>query len=89
MKIQIDTKEKTIRLEEQVSLTEFIELTKRLFPNGEWKDYKLIPNETIISQRFPIIDMTPFNSPDTIIYDSTPYVNCEGKLPFEVIEVTC
>lgn len=39
MKIQLDTKEKTITIEEQINIKEFITTIKKLLPN--WDEYSL------------------------------------------------
>ena len=41
MKLQIDTKDKTIRIEEATNLGEFIKMLDGLFPKEAWKEYKL------------------------------------------------
>lgn len=43
MKIQLDTTNKLIKVEEQVSLGELIETLKSLFPDGEWTQYNIVP----------------------------------------------
>jgi hypothetical protein len=55
MKIQIDTEAKTIKLEGQVSLAEFVEKIKKLFPENAWKDYKLEANTVIQNWTNPIV----------------------------------
>lgn len=58
MKIQLDTKSKTIRLDEAVNLGELQELLDKVLP-GEWKSYKLEPafiqwqNPIIIERHYP------------------------------------
>ena len=41
MRIQIDTTNKTVRIEEQVKLPELFSLLKKMLPNDEWKAYSL------------------------------------------------
>ena len=53
MKIQIDTNEKMIAVEQNVNLDEFMKAVKKLFPNGEWKEYT-IKTETTINWSNPI-----------------------------------
>lgn len=43
MKIQLDTENKTIKIEEEVNLNELVEMVKKLLPDGEWQIYKLEP----------------------------------------------
>lgn len=47
MKLQLDTKEKVIRLEESVNLGEFFENIKKLLHDGSWREYRLETNCTI------------------------------------------
>lgn len=41
MKIQINTENKSISVLDDVNLNELMENLQKLFPNGEWKEYKL------------------------------------------------
>ena len=54
MKLQLDTIEKVIRIEESVNLGDLIEALDKLLPDGVWKKFKLEVNSTII-WRDPII----------------------------------
>lgn len=47
MKIQIDTEQMVIRIEEQVLLCELIKTLEKLLPRGQWKKFKLETNTTI------------------------------------------
>ena len=73
MKIQIDTKAKEIIVEESVNLDDLFKMVKQLFPDNEWKAYKL-RSQIINNWSYPIIyrDWTqpyyPWQSP--IIYGS-------------------
>jgi len=60
MKIQIDTEAKTIKLEGQVILSEFIDKIEKLFPDGAWKEYKLETNTIIQNWGNPIV-INPYN----------------------------
>jgi hypothetical protein len=81
MKIQIDTKEQTIAVEQNIKLNELIEALDRLFPKGEWKEYTL-KTETIINWNSPIyIDRWehpwyPWWNP--VYYDGTGTVRYSG-----------
>lgn len=55
MKIQIDTDVKTIKVMEDVKLTDLIKAIKNLFPNDEWLEYKLETNTVIHNWNYPII----------------------------------
>ena len=41
MKIQLDTVNKTIKIEEQVNIDEFIKVIKKLLPDNLWKEFSL------------------------------------------------
>ena len=45
MKIQLDTINKTIKIEEQVNLKELVKTLEKLLPKGLWKEFDLINNE--------------------------------------------
>ena len=47
MKLQIDTTEKVIKVEEQVNFGELVKVLNKLLPKGEWKKYKLETNTVI------------------------------------------
>lgn len=55
MKIQLDTENKVIKVEEAVNLGELTETLERLLPNGEWKDFKLDTQTQINWTPNPII----------------------------------
>jgi hypothetical protein len=54
MKIQLDTTNKTIRLEESVNLGEFIAIIKQLLPNGDYMQYTL-DTSPIVNWQSPLI----------------------------------
>jgi len=61
MKLQIDTTNKIIRIEEAVNLNELLKMVKALFPNDTWKEYKL---ETAVIKEWinPIVvNPNPYN----------------------------
>lgn len=47
MRIQLNTTEKTIKLEESIEIGEFIDMCKKLFPNNMWRGFTLETNTTI------------------------------------------
>ena len=75
MKLQLDTTQKVIRLEEEVNLSDLFETLEKLLPNGLWKEFKLqqvvITSwvNPIVIDRWPTI---PFPSP----YQPPWYVTC-------------
>ena len=48
MKLQLDTTNKTIKVEGLVNLNELFEALKKLLPQGEWKEFSLEANTTIV-----------------------------------------
>lgn len=77
MKLQLDTTNKLIKVEETVNLGEFTEAIERLLPDGKWKEFKL-ETQTVINWNNPII-IEPYRIPYTppwwqqpwITYDTT------------------
>lgn len=63
MKIQLDTKAKTIRIEEPVNLKEFMGILKKILPNNEWESYSL-DGSPIYNWTSPIIVERPYRWPD-------------------------
>lgn len=55
MKIQLDTVSKTIKLESSEKMSKIIETLKKLFPNGEWKEFTLETNTVINNWNSPIV----------------------------------
>lgn len=55
MRIQLDTTKKTIKVDEDVKLSKFMTVVKRLLPNGEWMDFTLETNTTIQHWSQPIV----------------------------------
>jgi len=53
MKIQLDTKKKSIKIEEPINLGEFIKTLEELLPNKKWKEFE-IEVGTIINWGEPI-----------------------------------
>ncbi len=68
MKIQLDTTEKTIKLENDVLLGDFFERITTILPGDSWKEFKLL-TETKIEWASPII----IEKTHPWIYPSIPY----------------
>lgn len=68
MRIQLDTKLKTIKVDETVNFGELIKYLDKLLPKnhplGNWKEYKLETNTVINNYNYPIVYKKPL----------TPYV---------------
>lgn len=45
MKLQIDTEKKSITVEEAANLGELYKFLRQVFPNGDWKEFELIPTK--------------------------------------------
>jgi hypothetical protein len=72
MKIQIDIENKTIKLEDKITLGKFIELMSSMFPNESWKEYELTPS--IITNWFNPIVIDTWKYPWTTPW-TTPWTN--------------
>ena len=70
MKIQIDTDNKTITIEEDILLTSFIDNLNSMFPNKEWKSFTLKTNVINNWNQPYIIPMIP-------TYPTYPWVTYE------------
>jgi len=55
MKLQLDTTEKTIKLENNVKLSELLKVLDQLLPNKKWTEFTLETNTTIRNWTAPII----------------------------------
>jgi hypothetical protein len=55
MKIQLDTENKTIKLEKDVVLSTLIETLEKLLPHGEWKEFTLETNTVIHHWSNPVV----------------------------------
>lgn len=54
MKIQLDTTNKTIKIEEHVKISKLIEVLKQMLPS-DWKNFTLETNTTISYWNSPIV----------------------------------
>ena len=65
MKFKIDTDKKEIGIEQSDNLGEFMNILEKLFPDEEWKEYKLIPCFIFTNSPKPWVqkDPWPFSSP--------------------------
>lgn len=87
MKIQLDTKNKTIKVEESVNLGEFIDFIKKILPDKVWREYK-IETSSVINWTNPII-IEPYQPyrPFDVWYttgEGTNIYNSKGVCNFEV-----
>jgi len=82
MKIEIDTKAKTIEVKEQIVLSELVDQLERLMPDGKWKEYKLM--QTTNSAPITIWSGTSLVEPLRYYEPTNPYnpftVTCEGSI---------
>jgi len=59
MRLQLDTTNKLIKVEESVNLGEFFEVLDRLLPGNKWKEFKL-ETQTLINWSNPIVITDPW-----------------------------
>jgi hypothetical protein len=55
MKIQLDTTNKSIKVESDVKFSELIKALEKILPKGEWKEFTLETNAVISHWHEPII----------------------------------
>lgn len=67
MKIQLDTENKTLKLEKDVVLSKLIETLEKLLPHGEWKEFTLETNTVIHHWSNPVV------LPSVLPYPVPPY----------------
>lgn len=87
MKIQLNTTDKTIKVEENVELKELVNHLEKLLPKGSpfgyWKDYKLKTNTTIYNWTNPIVIQPNYIQPFYVPYNQPQVwpgttINCES-----------
>ena len=80
MKIQLDTENKEIKVEETVNLGELTETLEKLLPNGEWKKFKLNTQTKINWSPNPInVPYQPYNP----IPCERPWITYDGTFNIE------
>ena len=57
MKLQIDTKAKTIKIDESVNFGELMDSVKKLLPKGAWIEYRIEP--TVIKEWISPVIINP------------------------------
>ena len=73
MKIQLDTIDKTITIEEDVNLHDFYEQINSILPGGLWREFTLKVTK-IVEWREPITPHTPINPYQPIgVPNTNPY----------------
>lgn len=82
MKIQLDTINKTIQIEEDVNLHDFYEQINGLLPSGLWRDFTLKVGKIVEwRESITIKPNTPFNpyNPPPNPYQSPPFDPNQGQ----------
>jgi len=77
MKIQLDTTNKTIKLEEDVKLDTLVKTLNKLLPNKEWKNFILQTNTTISYFTNPIIYREIVKEKEPYYPPSYPWYNAD------------
>ena len=65
MNIRIDTRDKTIHLNNDVKMFELMDFLQKIFSKGEWTDYTLICNE-VVDTAFKILPCYPYTYVESI-----------------------
>lgn len=101
MKLQIDTDNKTIKVDDDVQFSELVEALEKLLPKGLWKDFTLQNeridwwnNPVIIKER--IIENSPY-WPSPIWIDTTTnktpidpnIVYCSNNMQSGIFNIEC
>lgn len=88
MKIQLDTVNKTIKIEEDVNLHDFYEQLNAILPDGKWREFTLKVDKivewrepiTITPNTTPINPYGPFTTPQPNTYPDIWYGTTTGDL---------
>ena len=85
MKLQLDTTNKTIKIEELVNLGELTEMLEKILPNGLWKEFKLDTNVTV-TWGSPIVvkEYLPYRNP----YAPFPWITYGTGTPNEIFSAS-
>lgn len=82
MKIQIDIKNKTLKIEESILLCELIKNLDSLFPNNAWKEYRL-ETTVITNWTNPIVIREPYVVPNTPYPWQNPITYVSSNINYE------
>jgi hypothetical protein len=77
MKLQLDTTNKIIKIEEVINLGEFMEMLENLLPCDKWKEFKL-ETQTVINWNNPIIIEPYYPKPSIPWYDQ-PWITYDAN----------
>lgn len=87
MKLILDTKNKTIQIEEVIQLNDLFETLEQLLPNGLWKEFTLEQKPIVTTiWKDPIMveplryPNSPWVSPTYPNYPNTPWCSTGGNL---------
>jgi hypothetical protein len=90
MKLQLDTDNKTIKIEDKVNLGDFVEMLEKLLPYGKWREFSLETNVSVVWNSPPIViePYRPWWQQPWIIYDAgtvgEPYTINSGTYNIEI-----
>ena len=59
MKLQLDTEQKTIKIDQNVKLSELFEILEKMLPNGLWKEYTLEVGVQIVWAEEKFVPINP------------------------------
>ena len=63
MKIMIETDAKIVSIGDNVNLKELFDTLSSFFPNGEWKEYKLVIFKEKDTEHAPVAPFIPWTTP--------------------------
>ena len=90
MKIQLDTKNKVIKVEEKVNLEELISTLALLLPKEKWKEFDIEPcvinnwYPSIMVEMFPVVE-DPYWKQPWIVCDANTQISDFNKTHFTII----
>ena len=79
MKLQIDTKAKTIKVEEAVTIAELVFELELLIPKEDWPSYTIEMNTVVVHESPLTTPQSPYvwpSSPTTVPPWWPPYITC-------------
>lgn len=83
MKLQLDTTNKTILIDQEVTFGDLLDTLEDLLPNGKWAEYKLIPSQQLTWTTYPMY--TPVIQPLTNPIPDYPWIVTSGTESYDVV----
>ncbi len=88
MKLQLDTTNKTVKVEGSVNLEALYETLQKLLPQGEWKQFSLEANTTITWVNPITVPVYPYYPQNPYPWWNTPYYTTSGEMHYTLTNGT-